>query len=272
MKRRTSAVVVVCTLAAGLGAPAIAGAETAFAQTTADLVQPEAETVVSHAGSMWMKKANSVTGAYRIERREDGRYLVLSADFSTKKGPDLKVVLSPTSADKVKSKTALTGSVSLGLLTSNEGAQSFRIPDSVDLSGYTTVLIHCEKYSKLWGAAPLTEGELLAHGSDWTKKTNKIAGAWEIARTESGLILRLGSDFKTKKAPDLKLVLSRQTVSGVSADTALSNAVVIAPLESPKGSQEYRIEGLADLSGFRSLLIHCQQYTKLWGAAPLSAR
>lgn len=275
MKRRTSVVVVAMSvLAAAMGAPAIAGAEASLSQTSLNqttIGQVQAfETTVTHGGAMWVKKANAITGAYSIEQREDGRYLVLSDDFKTKSGPDLKVVLSPASSDKVKGRTALTGSVVLGLLKSNTGGQAFRIDDSVDLSRYASVLIHCEEYTKLWAAAPLTEGELVAHGDDWTKKKNKITGTWEIAKTDSGYILRIGDDFKTKKAPDLKFVLSRQSVGSVTAKTALDNAVVISPLESHRGAQEYRIEGVTDLSQFRSLLIHCEQYTILWGGATLN--
>ncbi|MEM9374256.1 MAG: DM13 domain-containing protein [Planctomycetota bacterium] len=269
MKRRTSAVVVLSALVASMGTPAIAGAEAHLTEVGIAAFE-NLETGVTHGGSMWIKKANKVTGTYRIEQREDGRYLVLSDDFSTRSGPDLKVVLSPTSAEKVKGRTALTGSVNLGLLRSNSGSQAFRIPDSVDLSRYSSVLIHCEQFTKLWAAAPLTAGEVVAHGSNWVKESNKITGTWEIAKTDSGYVLRIGGDFKTKKAPDLKFVLSRQSVRSVTAETALDDAVVISPLRSHKGAQEYRISGVSDLSQFRSLLIHCEQYTILWGGVALS--
>ncbi|MFK7885140.1 MAG: DM13 domain-containing protein [Phycisphaerales bacterium] len=270
MKRHTRAAAVAMFTFAALSVPAFAGTAYSRTETTLVNIEQALETTVSHAGSLWVKKANAVTGSYHIEQREDGRYLVFSEDFSTKSGPDLKVVLSPTASNKVKGKTALSGSVILGQLSSNNGTQSFRIPDSTDLSRYTSVLIHCEQYTKLWAAAPLTQGELLANGNDWTRKSNSITGTWEIAKTDSGLILRVANDFRTKKAPDLKFVLSRQTESVVTSGTALNDAVVIAPLTSARGAQTYRITGITDLSGFQSLLIHCEQYTKLWGAATLN--
>ncbi len=36
-----------------------------------------------------------------------------------------------------------------------------------------------------------------------------------------------------------------------------------------KGAQEFKIPEETDLSRYRSLLIHCRQYTKLWGGTSL---
>ncbi len=233
-----------------------------------EVTQGEAEVVYS--GSLWIKGSNNVEGMYRVERRAEGVFIVLGDDFKTKKGPDLKLVLSPLAADKVRAKTALDGSLNLGPLRSEKGRQEFRVPDGTDLTRYSSVLIHCEQYTKLWSAAALSEGRVVARGSDWTRKSNKITGSWEIAETSSGYELRLGADFKTKNAPDLRLVLSPNTTTSASAKNALTGGVVIAPLASPKGAQSYVIDAGTDLTAYRSLLIHCEQYTKLWGGAELS--
>ena len=231
--------------------------------------QAQAETVVINSGSLWVKGANEVEGLYRIERRADGVFIVLGSDFKTKKGPDLKLVLSPLAADKVKAKTALDGSLNLGLLKSEKGRQEFRLPDGTELTRYRSVLIHCELKTKLWSAAALSEGEVVAYGSSWKKKASNITGSWEIGRTSSGYELRLGADFKTKKAPDLKLVLSPHTTTSAQAKNALAGGLVIAPLGSVKGAQTYQIDAGVDLASFRSVLIHCELKAKLWGAAEL---
>ena len=220
-------------------------------------------------GALWTEKSEEVVGAYTIERDEDQLTLRLSDDFETKKAPDLKIVLSPHEVKDAKNKNALEGGLVLGLLESHEGAQSFSIPTGTDFDEYKTVLIHCEQYTKLWAATPLQQGELLAHGSSWTKKSNKISGSYEIVRDENRTALRLSDDFKTSKAPDLKLVLSPHTLREAKNGNALAGGRVVSLLRSHKGAQEYVLEDDVDLASFESLLIHCEQYTKLWGGAPL---
>jgi len=229
-----------------------------------------ADTEYLFGSALWTEKTEEATGAYTIERDEDdGLVLRLSDDFSTKKAPDLKIVLSPLSIKDANKKNALEGGLVLGNLTSHEGAQSFVIPAGTDLEAYQTVLIHCKKYTKLWVAAPLRSGELLAHGMGWTKKSQKVKGSWEIVRDGERVVLRLGEGFKTKKAPDLKLVLSPLGVKEASAKNALADGLVIAPLRSVKGAQEYELPDGVDLDAYSSLLINCEQYTKLWGATAL---
>lgn len=236
--------------------------------------QPEAatKTIVTHAGSLWREGKHEVHGAYRIERTGDDLVLVLENDFRTKSGPGLKVVLSPLKAETVRGKTALQGSINLGTLASHKTGGRYAIPKGTDLARYQSVLIHCEEYAILWGAAPLRPGQLLAHGTSWTKKSNKISGGWEIAQVGEQRVVRLGGDFSTRKAPDLKLVLSPTALADTKNANALSGSVVIAPLTSHKGAQAYVLPNSVDLSQYRSLLVHCEQYTKLWGGVPLPTK
>jgi len=107
------------------------------------------------APSAWQVQEYATDGLWRIESRPDGRYLVLSKDFKTKRGPDLKLFLSPTAADRVTGKTATAGSVLIAPLTSNRGGSEYAIPADVDLDAFSSLVLHCEKFSKLWAAAPL---------------------------------------------------------------------------------------------------------------------
>ena len=59
------------------------------------------------------------------------------------------------SVAELSNKNALGAALFLGALSSNHGAQEFKIPAGTNLDGYVSILIHCEKYSKLWGAAKL---------------------------------------------------------------------------------------------------------------------
>ncbi|MEO0482700.1 MAG: DM13 domain-containing protein [Planctomycetota bacterium] len=140
--------------AAGIAQPVA----TTTATTTAATAPAEAafaDSVIA-SGDKWVKKTSKTKGYWEIVRRDDGsRVLRLGDNFKTKKAPDLKLVLSPHTTKQAKSKNALEGGTVLGLLASHKGAQEFVIPDSVDLGSFSTVLIHCEQYTKLWSASEL---------------------------------------------------------------------------------------------------------------------
>jgi len=227
-------------------------------------------TTVTDSGSMWKKGKYEVAGGFSFEDRDDGTYLVIGSDFKTKEGPDLKFVLSPTDYTSVKAKTALKGGLIVGKLKSFSGAQEYKLPAGVNASSYKSLLVHCELKTKLWASAPINSGELIAHGDSWTKKSNKIAGHWEIAKTDAGLVLRLGSDFKTKKMPDLLLILSPMDMKQVSGKNAADGGLEFATLSSVKGQSEYLIKGVDSLDGYKSLVIHCEEYSKCWGGTALN--
>ena len=103
------------------------------------------------------KEGQHTSGTYRIERVEEDLRLVLSDDFKTDKGPDLHVVLSPTTALDATNDNALANGTALVVaqLTAFAGAQTYDLPDDTDLAPYKAVLIHCIQYTHLFGAAPL---------------------------------------------------------------------------------------------------------------------
>lgn len=101
------------------------------------------------------------------------------------------------------------------------------------------------------------------------KSTFKIKGDWKIVEENGQTIFRLSDSFKTKNGPDLKLFLSPKSVDNVTGKTATQNAVKLSVLRSNSGSQDYIIPADIDLSQFKSILIHCEAYSKLWGGANL---
>ena len=103
----------------------------------------------------FQKKSFSLKGSVTVEQRGDRTVLVFSDDFRTKRGPDLKVFLSKNSVSNATGTNATTQAIRLGELQSNRGGQEYVLPDGVNLSEYTSVLVHCEAFSKLWGGADL---------------------------------------------------------------------------------------------------------------------
>ena len=98
----------------------------------------------------WKKKANSIKGTWKIE---DGK--VKLTGFSTKGAPDLKIFLPPTEPGKLKSKNVTSGAKLVAKLKSDKGDQTYALPKGVDLSIYKSIIIHCERYTKLWGVGSL---------------------------------------------------------------------------------------------------------------------
>ncbi len=103
----------------------------------------------------FFKKKYKIEGTWSLSQRDGKSYVTFSDDFKTKNGPDLKIFLSPLSAADVTGKTALNGAINLGVLKNNKGAQEYEIPAGTNLSQFSTVLVHCEAYSILWGGGAL---------------------------------------------------------------------------------------------------------------------
>lgn len=108
---------------------------------------------------------------------------------------------------------------------------------------------------------PLAAAE--AEGT-WTKAEVKTKGSWSL----EGRTLKL-TGLSTSSAPDLKLILSPHTVGELQSRNAMTDAVVISPLKSHRGDQIYSIPADVDLTKYRSIGIHCQQYTKLFAKSAL---
>ncbi|MEL6360890.1 MAG: DM13 domain-containing protein [Pseudomonadota bacterium] len=133
--------------ALSLSAAATMIAPAAYAQEDA------AETVV--ASGSWTKKSFKSNGTWQIVERADGHYVVLDDDFKTRRAPDLKIFLSPNSAASLSGSNATDGSVLVAELSSNSGAQEYKIPEGTDLTAFQTILIHCQAFSKLWSVAAI---------------------------------------------------------------------------------------------------------------------
>lgn len=108
------------------------------------------------AEGRFVKKEKAIEGSFQL-RMVGNRYtLILNEDFKTKSGPDLKIIFSPLSFDKINGKNADSrGSLTVSLLTATKGKQTYILPDTFDPKAYNSLLIHCVKYSVLWGGAPL---------------------------------------------------------------------------------------------------------------------
>ena len=109
----------------------------------------------------------------------------------------------------------------------------------------------------------------ILYAGQWTKKSFKVSGDWSIVRKGDKTYVELSEDFKTRRAPDLKIFLSPLAAAATNGSNATNGSVLIAPLSSNKGAQMYEISASVDIASFKSILIHCEAYSKLWSAADL---
>ncbi len=103
--------------------------------------------------------------------------------------------------------------------------------------------------------------------SRWTT----FEGSWKIVKKGDSYLVELGSDFEAKKAPDLKIFLSKAQfgkINGKNA-TSLGSPVLVAKLTAYEGKATYQIPANINPADFATIIIHCEEYSKLWGGSPL---
>ena len=103
----------------------------------------------------WEKQNKSISGTFEIVKKDGGTYVVLSDDFKTKSAPDLKIFLSKKTVASVTGKNATKDAAFVAKLKKSKGGQSYKIPSSVNLDNYNSILIHCEEYGVFWGGSNL---------------------------------------------------------------------------------------------------------------------
>jgi hypothetical protein len=102
-------------------------------------------------------RAHPTSGRASIYQTPDGKRDLRLTDFMTSNGPDVHVLLVPSTDDKLKQdfvKGELS-SVELGPMKANQGNQNYDLPDSADVSRYDEVVIYCVRFHVVFGLAKL---------------------------------------------------------------------------------------------------------------------
>ncbi len=99
---------------------------------------------------------HTTLGTVEIFQKDNRTYVRLANDFSTQKGPDLKVLLhkqnNPQSYDQ-------RDYVLLGNLKNLKGTQVYEIPEGMVLDDYASVVVWCQKFNVTFGTARLESPE-----------------------------------------------------------------------------------------------------------------
>ena len=114
----------------------------------------------------------------------------------------------------------------------------------------------------------LMSGQLKADFSSWGSPA--LSGDWKIVLEDGVTYLHLDKNFQAKKGPDVKIFLSRKAVDEIEGSNAKDEAVFIKLLEEFKGPKKIKLPEDIDITTFKSIVFHCEEYSKLWGTSPLS--
>jgi hypothetical protein len=99
--------------------------------------------------------AHEGKGTATVYRLGDGSTILRFEEFEVVNGPELHVYLAPDDPVPNNVGVELAGAVDLGLLKGNIGDQNYKIPASLDISQYRSVVIWCQPFRVPFNAAPL---------------------------------------------------------------------------------------------------------------------
>lgn len=127
-------------------------------------------------------------------------------------------------------------------------------------------------------APPAPAGPVVVAEGAWQTIDYEVEGRWQIVRDGDRLRVELDERFETKNGPDLHIVLSERPLDRVTDRNATRQALIVGRLRTNdrstflkkmKGAQSLPLPPGTDLSDYRSILIHCVEFSHLWAGAPL---
>ena len=94
-------------------------------------------------------------GQVNIIEDNGAKYLEISSNFKTDRGPNLRVILHNSST--VEPKVQPGEYLNLGELQAFQGSQRYQLPQNLDLNEYQSVAIWCEEFNVTFGYATLSQ-------------------------------------------------------------------------------------------------------------------
>ncbi|NYJ03819.1 DM13 domain-containing protein [Petropleomorpha daqingensis] len=132
--------------------PSVAAEESAMPSGTASPSAPAGP--VELATGTFISREHDTVGTAKVLQLPDGRVIVRFEGFETSNGPVLVVWLSKNQANG-DDDAFDDDYVDLGPLKGNIGDQNYEVPDGVDATSYTSVVVWCDRFNVSFGAADL---------------------------------------------------------------------------------------------------------------------
>lgn len=96
----------------------------------------------------------------------------------------------------------------------------------------------------------------------------KTKGMWYLDTRADGVYAMFSEGFETQKGPNLQIYLSKVQASEATG-RGDDGDLYIAELKSYKGGQHYKLPKNVDIASYRSVVIVCDRFHKLWAAGDL---
>ncbi len=119
-------------------------------------------------------------------------------------------------------------------------------------------------------AAEAAVADTVVASGAFDRKRKRTSGGWEIVRRGDATVLRLQDDFRTGRGPDIKIFLSPKTFADANGQNATTGSLFLGQLDSNRGAAELTIPTDADLTQFQSVLVHCEEFSVLFGGSSLA--
>jgi len=103
----------------------------------------------------------------------------------------------------------------------------------------------------------------------FVKKRYSIDGTAKVVTRDGKTHLIFSNDFKTKNGPDLKVYLTKKPVSQLTGEDVALEGEKLGVLKSNKGEQSYILPDDINTEDYKSVVIHCEAFTVLWGGFDL---
>jgi hypothetical protein len=120
-------------------------------QTTTVAVKPES--LIASGSFVTTEQDHPTSGTAKIVEVNGKRYLQFDKAFTTARGPKVRVLLHRNNTVPVNLKAQ--DYVTIATLQKSDGAQSYEIPDNLDLKDFKSVAIWCKQYNVTFGYAKL---------------------------------------------------------------------------------------------------------------------
>ena len=102
-------------------------------------------------------RAHRGSGTATVYMGPDGSRVLRLENLNVTNGPDLRVIMSPSSNPTSSGSVKSTGYVELGKLKGNIGNQNYPIPDDVDITKLRSVVIYCDPFNVIFSVAQLAD-------------------------------------------------------------------------------------------------------------------
>lgn len=110
---------------------------------------------------------------------------------------------------------------------------------------------------------------IIKNGNNWFIRAHPIEGGWAVEEKDGNYFFSLDDVFQTDPGPDVKIFLSPFSDSEIDIRTPIhKKGVLVERVQSYSGAQRYALP-TDDLSKFKTVVLHCEIYSAVWGGVEL---